>query len=148
MTNIFRHVANLPEIRSVRFCRSLLVSRICVPLPTDSPPKLLGASEGIDNEIHSRVNPLRPNIREVIVGTTPGVTNLQQSARLSFDEEWGGVTYWVPISTVLQYLPLKLRREISAQPLAWVSKHDQGLDLGEQVFGDLISRGMHHSSTL
>lgn len=58
------------------------------------------------------------------------------------------MTYWISISTVLQYLILKLRRKLFAQPLAWVPEHNQCLDLRIQVFGDLVSRGMHHSRAL
>lgn len=58
------------------------------------------------------------------------------------------MTYWISISTVLQYLILKLRRKLPSQPLAWVPEHNQCLDLGIQVFRDLFSRGMHHPRAL
>lgn len=84
----------------------------------------------------------------MIVGTSPRIANLRPSAGVYFDEKAGSVTYWVSISTVLEYLILKPRRKLPTQPLAWVPKHNQCLDLGKQVFGDLVSCGMHHSRTL
>lgn len=44
---------------------------VCAVLPPDPSPILLGFIEGIHDEVHGRVDPLGPNVREVIVGTSP-----------------------------------------------------------------------------
>lgn len=116
--------------------------------------------ELLDKEVDSGLDPLGPDVRQMVVRAASRVAGLRRSPRQlcshaaqgwrqTRNDQWDGETHRIAFCTVLEHLALQTRRERPvAEAQRRVAKHDDSLDPAVQRTGDIIGGGVHHSRTL